>query len=421
MPVIIRILGESSPEVAAVLGVLSKKLKKQNSEGNGKQAQRGGEAQDNEIETAIIQALAPLQNTLHFDRLISKTNDYNQTLAHFAVLFGYITLLRRLVEWKIDLSIADVNGLTVLHWAYEKGDRASVDLLLENGASETALDPLGRAPPHLMPDGFDSSDDYDTGTISDDQSGLEELLDGISLSQRDDLGHEALDPDDEMSVGSPGRGCQEWVGEMSNHNPVASTSKAAPGSPMSQVQHKAGRHIRKRRRTPDIPIDPGPSRVLSELQERLVDPEAIEYSRREAFSTGEMPLSTLRAPNVALLQQPIVSSQNTIHQYWEIDRATLEALKNEYWYINKEVEPATWNGKSILIRWLNETETDGQKYLECRVPLDRADNWCCKPFSGLDRAIAHVRVHLRHEPYLCGGYPNCMQKAWYVRGLLRRH
>ena len=68
-------------------------------------------------------------------------NDYSQTLAHFAVIFGYINLLRQLVEWGIDLSIADMNGLTALHCAYKKGDRVCVQLL-ENGASETVLDKI---------------------------------------------------------------------------------------------------------------------------------------------------------------------------------------------------------------------------------------------------------------------------------------
>jgi len=124
---------------------------------------------------------------------------------------------------------------------------------------------------------------------------------------------------------------------------------------------------------------------------------------------------------VALLQTPIVQNQNTPHECWEIDHADFEALKNEYWYINKDVEPNLWNGKSMLIRWLNEVGTDGNKDLECRVPLDRADNWCGKPFSRLNRAIAHVRTHLGHEPYLCGGYPNCRQEGWYVRGILTRY
>ena len=68
-------------------------MKKRDSERNGKRPRRDGEACDDEIETAIIQALAPLQNTLYSEELISKTNDYNQTLAHFAVLFGYSDLL----------------------------------------------------------------------------------------------------------------------------------------------------------------------------------------------------------------------------------------------------------------------------------------------------------------------------------------
>lgn len=115
-------------------------------------------------------------------------------------------------------------------------------------------------------------------------------------------------------------------------------------------------------------------------------------------------------------QQPTVPNQNTIHECWEIDRALFEALKREDWYINKEVEPDTWNGKSILTQWLNEVEKDGSKHLECCVPIvDRADHWCRKPFPRLDRAIAHVRNHLGHKPYECGGYPNCKQEGWYVR------
>ena len=77
----------------------------------------GGEARDNEIETAMIQALASLQNTLYFEQLISKTDDYDQTLAHFAVLFRYSELPRQLLGWDINISIADINGFTALHCA----------------------------------------------------------------------------------------------------------------------------------------------------------------------------------------------------------------------------------------------------------------------------------------------------------------
>ena len=265
MPVIIRILGESSPEIAAVLDVLSKEVKKHTSKGDGKRAQRGA-AQDNDIEIAITRALASLQNALHLKGLISKTNDYSQTLAHFAVIFGYINLLRQLVEWGIDLSIADMNGLTALHCAYKKGDRVSVQLLLENGASETVLDNLGRAPRHLMPG---SSDDYETSMSSDDKSELREPRDGISLSQRNDLRHETIDSGDGMSVDGPDRGFREWVDQMDSHTPVESISKAAASGPMGRVQYTPGRRTL---RLPDISIDPDLNFLLTEERRIKEDP-----------------------------------------------------------------------------------------------------------------------------------------------------
>ena len=200
LPIIIRIQEDCSPEVAAALDVLRKEMKNRNLTRNGKRPMRRGEASQDEIETAIIQALAPLQDTLNFEEVISKTNDYNQTLAHFAVFFGYTNLLRRLMGWNIDLSIADVNGFTALHSAYKTGDRVCVDLLLEKGASETVLDTLGRAPPHLMPEGFASLNDHDADTASDDQPELEENREFPSLFQSTDSGHGVSDSGDEKSM-----------------------------------------------------------------------------------------------------------------------------------------------------------------------------------------------------------------------------
>ena len=200
LPVIIRIQEDCTPEVAAALDILHKEMRKRNSKRNEKRPLRGEETRHSEIETAIIQALAPLQNTLDFGQLISRTNDYKQTLAHFAVLFGYPNLLRRLVGWNIDLTIADFNGSTALHCAYKKGDRVCVDLLLENGASETVLDALGRAPSHLMPEGFVSLNDQDIDMRSDAQLRLERKCDALSLLQTADSGHGASDPADEKSM-----------------------------------------------------------------------------------------------------------------------------------------------------------------------------------------------------------------------------
>jgi len=189
----IRIQKHCTPEVADALDRLQKEMKKPTI----KRPLSGGEARHDEIETAIIQALAPLQNTQDFEEIISKTNDYKQTLAHFAVQFGYANLLRRLVGWNIDLSIADVNGFTALHCAYKKGDRACVDLLLEKGASETVLDTLGRAPSHLMPEGFASLNDPDSDTVSDDQLEMEQERDAPDLFQSPDSWHEVSNSCDE--------------------------------------------------------------------------------------------------------------------------------------------------------------------------------------------------------------------------------
>ena len=296
LPVIIRIQEYCTPEVADALDILHKQLKNRNSERNGKRPMRGGEARDDEIETALIRALAPLQNTLDFEELISKTNDYNQTLAHFAVLFGYINLLRRLVGWDIDLSIADVNGFTALHCAYKKGDRACVELLLEKGASETVLDTLGRAPSHLMPEGFDSPQDHDTDMASDDQPELEQKLDALSLYQSTDSGHGVSDSDDEKPVNDDERICQGWSDQMDTRYPVASTSKAAVPGPVSQLEWEGGVHIRKIRRIPDVPNDANVNSLIPELRERLADPEAIEYLCKEIFTTGIISLPALQAP-----------------------------------------------------------------------------------------------------------------------------
>ena len=227
LSIIIRIQEDCTPEVAAALDTLQKEMRNPSLKKNGKPPPRGGEAGHDEIETAIIQALAPLQDTLNFEEVISKTNDYKQTLAHFAVFFGYTNLLRRLVEWNIDLTIADVNGFTALHCAYKEGDKACVDLLLENGASETVLDALGRAPSHLMPEGFASLSDYDADTASDDQPELEQKPDEPSLLQSTDAGDGILDPGDEKSMNETGLAD---LMHQSQSAGAASNSQSAPGS-----------------------------------------------------------------------------------------------------------------------------------------------------------------------------------------------
>jgi len=296
LPVIIRIQEDCTPDVAAALDVLHKDLKNRDNKRNGKRPVREGGTRDDEIETAIIQALAPLQDTLVFKELISKTNDYNQTLAHFAVLFGYINLLKVLVGWNIDLTIADVNGLTALHCAYKKGDRACVELLLEKGVSETVLDALGRAPPHLMPEGFNSLSDYDTDMAPGDQPDLGRQIDAHSPFQRTDSGHGASDSDEEKFVNNSGGARQTQSDPMDVCYPVASTSKAASGGPKGRGQCSGGQRSSKNRRIPDVPSDPDINTFIPKLRERFAHTEAIEYLCKEVFPTREISLAALRAP-----------------------------------------------------------------------------------------------------------------------------
>ena len=114
-----------------------------------------------------------------------------------------------------------------------------------------------------------------------------------------------------------------------------------------------------------------------------------------------------------------VPGEYTTHERWERDCASFQELKGKDWYINQEVEPETHDGKSVLARWLDTVEKDGIRHVECCVPLvDQADDWCHKTFPRLDRAVVHVRNHLEHKPYLCGGYPDCAQEEWYVKNSL---
>jgi len=114
-----------------------------------------GNSQAGQIERNIVKILQSLREKSDFDNIVSTCDDSNRTLAHLSVQFGYIYLLKYLVEWRIDLKVADVSGLTALHCAYLKGDRESIRILLRAGASPSVKDKLGRLPRDLAPEGLD--------------------------------------------------------------------------------------------------------------------------------------------------------------------------------------------------------------------------------------------------------------------------
>ena len=136
---------EYTPTIQAVLRML------QGEDG----PQDSANSQADQIETSLIQAMLSLSEKPNFDDIVSTSNDSSQTLAHLSVLFGYISLLKHLVDSRIDLTIADTSGLTALHCAYLKEDRESIRILLSAGASPSVEDKLGRVPRDLAPVGSD--------------------------------------------------------------------------------------------------------------------------------------------------------------------------------------------------------------------------------------------------------------------------
>ena len=320
MAILVHILETSNQEQAAALELLVKRANIPTREpGEGSRGGQGGGVGDHDIETAMIQALEPLQNMPNFRELVSITNDCNQTLAHFAVMFRYLKLLRRLVEWDIDLNTADVNGLTPLHCAYRGGEEAFIEILLDAGAPENVLDALGRTPAHLMPNEFEASEnvldalergfsplmpesfesprDHDTDMASDDdQPEMGQRPDALSIYQSTDSGHGVSDSDDDKSMNDDERVCQGRLDQMDTCFPVASTSRTAVRGLIIQPQREGGVRIRKIRRIPNVPYHMDVNSLIPELQERLADPEAIEYLCKEVFPTGKVSLLELRTP-----------------------------------------------------------------------------------------------------------------------------
>ena len=102
-----------TPELQAALNILNPPKNEQPSQGHG-----NGTTHDANVESSVIQALSSLDTQPNFQHVISISNDYNQTLAHLSVLYGFKSLLEHLIDWNVELEIADNNGLTALHCAY---------------------------------------------------------------------------------------------------------------------------------------------------------------------------------------------------------------------------------------------------------------------------------------------------------------
>ena len=291
---------------------------------------RGAGPRDDPIETGLIEALSCLQERPNFHEIVSTTNDYNQTLAHLSIFYDYPSLLSRLVEWGIDLTIADVNGLTTLHCAYLKGDPETVLILRRGGASEAATDRLGRTPSELQPDGwegFGSDIDLDAEVAAgldtelypetndmDEQLALGEQFSALDLDDDNDSGHGQSDSEeddasddeedhdgmavDSFTGGDEGGSGSGGVASGSGGVQVASTSKEPAINIMNQLLlEKTKRKKRKNRGArmlPDTPYDAAISSVSKKLSEAEAEPEAIDFLMHGVFPSGTISLVSLK-------------------------------------------------------------------------------------------------------------------------------
>lgn len=299
IPILLRMEAKGRPEYAPTIRAVVTLLQ-------GDQAPSGAaKSQVEQIEVSVLEALLSLREKSNFDDIVSTTNDSNQTLAHLSVLLGYISLLRHLVEWRIDLTVADVSGLTALHCAYLKEDRESIRILLRGGASSTE-DKLGRYPRDLAPEGSDLRDE-EIGT-AEGSSPIEYPMDReIALGEQftvleaeedhdKDSGHGGSDSGSDVSSNNGEDEEREDIG-TSTMEPGPSTSNVSTLDLMNQLLNsKKSRKKSDVRLIPDTPHDPAISAVAKKLQDTEADPSAIDFMCHGIFPDGTITLEALMAP-----------------------------------------------------------------------------------------------------------------------------
>jgi len=351
MPILLRIQKreylESSPLLQGLLTAL-----------NGPQPNRGlqggshARPRQDSIEASLVEALTCLQARSDFHEIVSTTNDYNQTLAHLSIRYGYSSLLSHLVEWGIDLTIADANGLTALQFANHEGDLDSMRILRRGGASETMTDTLSRTPSEPQLEDFDSDSDLDAEVAArldtevpsevlwdrqsrefdsavdldtevavglssgvyppendiDGQLGLGELFSALDLDSDMDSGHGPSDFDDYASDDNedPGNMVINAFGDVKDDsgggasgNPGEQFASSSTKSPISMVNRLLLQKNRRRKRSqgprmlPDTPYDAAISSVSKRLREIEAEPEAIDFLTSGLFPDGTISLTSL--------------------------------------------------------------------------------------------------------------------------------
>jgi len=282
----------------------------------------GAGPRDDPIETGLIEALSCLQARPNFHEIVSTTNDCTQTLAHLSIFYEYPSLLGRLVEWGINLTIADVNGLTALHCAYMKGDLDSARTLRRGGASETVMDKLGRTPSELQPEGFErfdsDIDEFAAGLDAklpeasdiDMQLALGEQFSALNLYNDNDSGHGQSDSEDEDSDGmvvhsftggdeggGGGGGCvasgSGRVASGSGGDQDASSPEAEEPAIEEPAINTTNQLNPGPQMLPDTPYDAAIKSVSRKLREAKAELEAVEFLTSGIFPDGRISLVSL--------------------------------------------------------------------------------------------------------------------------------
>jgi len=304
IPILLRMEEKGRPEYNPMIQALLTMLQGDHAPQDSANSQAG------QIESSLLRALSSLREKPNFDGIVSTSNDSSQTLAHLSVLYGYKSLLRHLVEWRIDLRVADISGLTALHCAYLKEDRESIRILLRGGAAPSIEDRLGRLPRDLAPEGSDLANwlegEIGTGVGPppieiDEEIALGEQFTALEAEEEhdNDSGHGGSDSESDafsnnsedeegMDIGSPPLGTGP------------STSALLRLEAMNQLLvSKKSRNKCGPRLIPDTPHEAAVSTVVKKLQNTEVEPAAIEFLCHGVFPDGTITLEALKAPMTA--------------------------------------------------------------------------------------------------------------------------
>jgi len=145
---------EHTPMIQAILKMLHE----------GYAPQSSASLQDLQVGPPPFNWLLSRRKTPNFHHTTS--NDSSPTLTHLPFLYGCVSLIRHLVERRIDLTVADISGLIALHCAHLDEEWENIRIPLRGGELFSIKFKLGRSPRDLLPEESYLADwlDGDLGT-----------------------------------------------------------------------------------------------------------------------------------------------------------------------------------------------------------------------------------------------------------------